>query len=118
MRPDSSRVSPARQVATSWRVSLSRSTRRAGAVSPSPRSGQSERSGGTKVAGTGAVERERGVAVRGALRDQPDGLGRRMAGHGSHLHVHDRRKAAEPLGSDAERVDAIVDLDAQLFELR
>ncbi len=63
----------------------------------------------------GAVEREGDVAVGRALRDQPHRLRGRVAREGPDLHVHHRGQPAEPLRADAERVDAVVDLQPQLL---
>ena len=60
---------------------------------------------------------EVGVAGGGAVGDHRDGQVGGVGGVVENLDVEDGGEAAEPLGSDAELVDLVVELDAQLFDL-
>ena len=78
--------------------------------------GHCDRSGGDEHRGSGPIEREMRVTRGGAVRDdghrQRGGM-RRVV---EHLHIEHRGEAAEPLRTDAEVVDAAINLDAQLLE--
>ncbi len=60
---------------------------------------------------------EVGVAGCGAVGDHRDGQVGRMGGVVEDLDVEDGGEAAEALGADAEAVDLLVELDAELFDL-
>ena len=63
-----------------------------------------------------AVEHEVRVARRGAVRDHRDRLGRRVRRVVEDLDVEHGGQAAQALRADAERVDLVVELDAQLLD--
>ena len=65
-----------------------------------------------------AVEREMNVPGRRAIRDHGHRQRRRVRRVVQHLDVEHRGQAPEALRADAERVDALVDLQPQLLELR
>ena len=67
--------------------------------------------------GAGAVEHEVRVPRRGAVRDHRDRLRGRVRGVRPDLDVEHGGEAAEALRADAERVDLLVERDAQLLEL-
>src|SRR3546814_2032323 len=57
------------------------------------------------------------MAGGGAVRDHRHRLARRMAGIVVDLDVQDGRKPAQPLRADAQRVDLVENLDAQLLDV-
>ena len=67
--------------------------------------------------GAAAVEVEVGVAGGGAVGDHGDGEVGGVGGVVEDLDVEDGGEAAEALGSDAELVDLVVELDAEFFDL-
>ena len=56
------------------------------------------------------------VSCSGAVGDHRDRLGRGVRGIVDDLHVEHRGEAAESLRADAERIDLVVQLDAQLLD--
>ena len=64
-----------------------------------------------------AVEREVHMPGGRAVRDHGDGLRGRVGREIEDLDVEHRRESAQALRADAERVDLVVELDAQFLEL-
>ena len=67
--------------------------------------------------GAAAVEHKVGVAGGGAVGDHGDGQVGGVGGEVEDLDVEHGGEAAESLGADAEGVDLIVELDAELFDV-
>ncbi len=67
--------------------------------------------------GAAAVEVEVEVAGGGAVGDHGDGEVGGVGGVVDDLDVEDGGEAAEALGSDAELVDFVVELDAEFFDV-
>ena len=118
--PDSSSVSPGFQLAhflARQRVEI-HAPRIARAVFQCT-SGQSSRSGGSSDGRSAAVERRNAHgAVAAQLRDHRDRLRRGVGRKVLILTSSTVGEPAEALRADAERVDLLVELDAQLLELR
>ena len=80
--------------------------------------GQSvERVAGATRDGAAAVEVDVEVAGGGAVGDHGDGEVGGVGGEVEDLDVEDGGEAAEALGSDAELVDLVVELDAEFFDV-
>ena len=114
--PERRITSPGFQVRTSARVTVLRSTRRAvrdvvGELGPRFERGWVEHDGAA------AVEVEVRVAGGGAVGDHGDGEVRGVGGVVEDLDVEYGGEAAEALGSDAEVVDFVVELDAEFFDV-
>ncbi len=72
--------------------------------------------GRIEVDGAGAVEHEVRVARGGAVGDHGDGQVGGVGGAVEDLDVEHGGEAAETLRADAERVDLVVELDAELLD--
>ena len=116
--PDSSSVCPGFQLAhfsVRQRVEVHAPAGRGGFQCTS---GQQVERGRIERDRPAAVEHEVRVPRRRAVGIIATGFDAACVGNVADLDVEHGRQAAEALGADAERVDLLVELDAQLLELR
>ena len=73
--------------------------------------------GGVEVDGAAAFENEVGVAGGGAVGDHGDGQVGGVGGPVEDFDVEHGGEAAEALGTDAESVDAVVEVDAETLDV-